>query len=336
MQDRQRPAFRLALFIPGIVAFSANHPGSIVLSHHHLQDTALRYFLEVVRTGSVTEAAVRLAVSPSAISRQIASLEEILAVRLFERRPRGMVPSAAGEMLATHGRRGALEAERVVQDIQGLQGLRKGRVRLASSAGFSIDFLPQVMSRFRKDYPGLQFSLQVASPAEVTRAVLHGDADIGLTYSRTAEQNIDVVHRQMAPVIAVMRPDHSLARFRSISLAQMHAFPMALPEPENTVRQLFDIACSRRRLVFEPVLVCNRFETLSNFVLHGGGLSISGEVTVRHRLRSGELHGVAIRERGMDARAIELQTLTGRILPQGASAFLEYLKTCLPEKPQAM
>ena len=61
-----------------------------------LQEISLRYFLEVVRTGSVSEAAGRLDVAPSAVSRQIARIERELGTLLFERRARGMVPNAAG------------------------------------------------------------------------------------------------------------------------------------------------------------------------------------------------------------------------------------------------
>lgn len=297
---------------------------------HRLQETSLRYFLEVVRCGSLTEAAVRLNVTASAISRQVAMLESLLGVPLFDRRPRGMVPSAAGELLAVHARRGALEADRVVSDIQGLQGLRRGRVRVASSAGFAIEFLPRVITEFRVHYPGIQFHVQVASPADVTTAVLHGDADIGLTYSRTPERGIRIEHRQPASVLAIMRPDHALARFRSVTLAQMRAYPVALPEGDNTVRQLFDIGCSERRVVFEPVLVSNHFETLTNFVLCGGGLSISGEITVRDRVRRGELHAAEIRERGMRGRAVELQTLADRSLPEVVRTFLVFLRERLP------
>ncbi|MFC5522063.1 LysR family transcriptional regulator [Polaromonas jejuensis] len=296
----------------------------------HLQETAVRYFLEVVRSGSISEAAVRLFVSGSAVSRQIAGLESVLGVALFERRPRGMVPSAAGELLAAYARRATLEADRVVSDIEALQGLRKGKVRIASSAGFVLEFLPQVMVDFQRRYPGIQFQLQVARPADVTTAILNGDADIGLTYSRAAEQGICVEYRQEAPVLVIMRPDHPLAKFRAVTLAQMQPYPLALPDRENTVRQLFDICCSRRQLVFEPALVSVSFEALTSFVLHGGGLSISGEVTVRHRMQRGELHGAMIRDRGMDGRVIEVQTLTGRTLPEGARTFLEVLKRQLP------
>ncbi|MFY3383814.1 LysR family transcriptional regulator [Paracidovorax sp. MALMAid1276] len=299
-------------------------------SAQRLQDTALRYFLEVVRSGSVSEAATRLNVSPSAVSRQVAALEDVLGVPLFERRPRGMAPSPAGELLAAHALRNALEADRVVGDIQALQGLRRGLVRVCSSAGFAIEFLPKAMAQFRAQYPGMQFHLRVAPPAAVTQAVLNTEADIGLTYSRSAERDIEVQHRQVSPVIAIMRPDHPLARHPSITLAQMHAHPVALPERDNTVRQLFDIGCSQRQLVFDPVLVSNHFETLTHFVLHGGGLSISGEVTVRERVRRGELHAAQIRERGMSGRAIELQTLAGRTLPEGVRAFIAFLRTQLP------
>jgi Bacterial regulatory helix-turn-helix protein, lysR family len=78
---------------------------------NRLQDTALRYFLEVVRSGSVSDAAARLNVSPSAVSRQVAGLEEMLGVPLFERRPRGGIahpraPRCAGGRPRGLGHRG--------------------------------------------------------------------------------------------------------------------------------------------------------------------------------------------------------------------------------------
>ena len=80
------------------------------MSLHALQETAVRYFLEVVRTGSVKEAATKLNVAPSAVSRQVARLERELDTLLFDRHARGMVPNAAGELLAAH-------AKRVQQDL---------------------------------------------------------------------------------------------------------------------------------------------------------------------------------------------------------------------------
>lgn len=290
-----------------------------------LQDTALRYFHEVVRCGSISEAAARLSVSPSAVSRQITALEEWLETPLFERHARGMTPSAAGELLAAHARRGAMEAARVVTDIKALQGLRRGLVRIASSSGFAIEFLPRVMAEFRTQYPGIAFHLRVLPPAQVTTAVRHGEVDLGLTYSRAAEREIQVQKMQTAPVYAIMPPNHPLARHSQVTLTQMQPYPIALPDRDNTVRQLFDIACSHRRLIIDPVLVSDHFEALRGFVIYGGGLSIAGEITVRERVRNKELHAAKIREPGMNGRAIEVQTLANRSLPQSVLAFLDHL-----------
>ena len=298
-----------------------------------LQDTALRYFLEVVRSGSIREASKRLNVAGSAISRAIAQLEALLGVQLFDRHARGMVPSVAGEVLAVHALKTAHDAERVVHDIQALQGMQRGRVRVAATEGFAMEFLPRLISDFVQRHPGIQFHLGVHPPAECTRRVLHGDADIGITMSRTPESGIQVEHAQPSPVVAVMRPGHPLTRFKQIGLAQLLAYPIALPEPDTTVRQLFDIACSRQRLNFEPALTSNYVSSLFGFLRHApDGVTIAGEISIRYQVERGEVAWVALRDRGLDLRNIEVQTLTGRTLSSAAQAFLKFLKERLSEE----
>ena len=297
-----------------------------------LQDTALRYFLEVVRCGSIREASQRLNVAGSAISRAITQLEALLEAQLFDRHARGMIPSAAGEVLAVHALKSAHDSERAVHDIQALQGMRRGRVRIAATEGFAMEFMPTLISDFVTQHPGIQFHLGVYPPAECTRRILHGDADIGTTMSRTPESGIQVEHAQPSPVVAVMRPGHPLTRFKQINLSQLLAYPIALPEPDTTVRQLFDIACSRQRLNFEPVLTSNYISSLFGFLRHTqDGVTIAGEISIRYQVERGEVAWVGLRDRGLDLRNIEVQTLTGRTLSSAAQAFLKFLKERLSE-----
>lgn len=292
----------------------------------HLQEPALRYFFEVARSGSLTEASERLHVAASAISRQIAGLEQALGAPLFDRHPRGMVLNAAGEILVIHARRASLDAERAVQEIMALQGLRSGKVRIAASEGFANEFLPPLIVAFRALNQGIVFELNVEPPAQVSAQVRRGDADIGLKFSRAPDKEIKVEYRQPAPVLALMPPGHPLARSASVSLASMSAYPMALPAPDTTVRQMVDIECSRQQLLLEAVFTSNNMTSLHNFVLHGGGISISGEVSVRHLVAAGLLVAIPIRDRGMGVRHIEVQTLVGRTLPHAVLSFLDYLR----------
>ncbi|RYX91025.1 MAG: LysR family transcriptional regulator [Comamonadaceae bacterium] len=297
---------------------------------NQLQDTAVRYFLEVVRSGSLTEASSRLHVAASAISRQIAGLEQSLGTVLFERQPRGMVPTAAGEILAAHARRASLDAEHALEEIMALQGLRSGRVRLATSEGFAAQFLPPLIVEFRERYQRISFQVSVESPANVPVRIRDGDADIGLTFSRAAERDIRVEHRQPSPVLALVPPGHALAGAKAVTLRSLSAYPMALPLDNTTIRQMIDIACSRQQLLIEPVLSTNYMSTLVNFVLEGGGISVAGEVSVRQLVKAGRLVAIPIRDHGMELRDIELQTLAGRTLPHAAQSFLDHLKLHLP------
>jgi DNA-binding transcriptional LysR family regulator len=296
------------------------------MKSHHLQETSLRYFLEVVRCGSISEASQNLNVASSAISRQISGLEQALDAQLFERRPRGMMLSAAGEVLAAHARKSALEAERVVADLFALQGLRIGKVRIATSEGFAIDFLPRLIADFQKQFPAILFQMYVGPPVIVSRQVREGNADIGITFSRTPEPDIKVEHRQQAPVLALMRKDHPLSKFKILSLSQLREYPIALPDPNTTLRQLFDIACSRQRLLFEPRLTSNYLEALFNFVEYdSNAVCITGEVSVRHRITEGGMIMLPIRDGGLDGRDLEIQTLIGRTLPKVVQTFMSYL-----------
>lgn len=299
-----------------------------------LQDTSLLYFLEVVRCGSIAVASSRLNVAGSAISRHIAQLEDLLGVALFERHPRGMVASAAGERLAHHAIKSAHEAERVAHDILALRGGQRGRVRIAASEGFAMEFLPQLIADFVQRQPEVQFHLDSLPPAEVSRRIVLGDADIGLTYTRTVEKDIHVELIQAAPIYAVMRSGHPLSRLRRISLTQMLSYPLALPMPDTTVRQLFDLACNQRRLAVTPALTSNYIAGLFGFLREHDGITIAGELSIRRQVQRGELLAIPLREPGLALRSLELQTLLGRALPRAAQAFLNELKAELtPSKP---
>ena len=300
------------------------------LRAHLLQDTTLRYFLEVAHSGSLTEASTRLHVAASALSRQIAGLEAQLGTPLFERHPRGMVLTAAGEILAVHARRTVLDAERALGEIGALQGLRAGQVRLATSDAFANELVSRLCVEFQRTHTGIQFSVQTMPTGQVPDAVRSGAADIGLCFSRAPHKDIDVAYRQSAPVLALVLPGHPLASRGSVTLTELARYPLALPPAETTVRQMIDIVCSRLGLQLAPVLISNHAKTVIHFVLHGGGVSVASEIAVRHLVAEGAIVALPISDQGMDFRDVEVQTLAGRSLPVAVQAFLELLRERLP------
>jgi DNA-binding transcriptional LysR family regulator len=290
-----------------------------------MQTTALRYFLEVARSGSLSKASERLFVAGSAISRQIAKLEDEMGVPLFERRPRGMVLSEAGRLLAAHAHRSLMEQERVTEEIRGLTTESRATIRVASSEGVARDFLPQVFAHFLKTWPAAHFQLDVAAPSEATQRVRDGTADIAVCFSVAPEKDVNVHYAQRAPIFALVARDHPLALQESVSLADLMPWPLAIYGEGVTVRQLFDISCSLEGLSFEPVFVSNYGGALQSFVQQTKAVTLVGYLTVRSRLKPDKLAAVPISNPELHQRTLQVQTMAGRTLPKAVSAFLDLL-----------
>lgn len=162
-----------------------------------------------------------------------------------------------------------------------------------------------------------------------------GAADIGITLSLTSHRDVRVELRMPAPVRAVVAADHPLARQSELSLAQLMAYPLALPDTESTLRQLIDISCSRQQLQCEPVFSSRSVDALVAFAGAGGGVAFCGELAVRNRLRGKQVVAVPLRDREMNERHFEVQTLAGRVLPEAAKAFIASLREGLGDAEAA-
>ncbi|MDR5818254.1 LysR family transcriptional regulator [Caballeronia sp. LZ033] len=300
-----------------------------------MDQTALRYFLEVVKSGSLSKASERLFVATSALSRQIGKLEEQVGTPLFERRPRGMVLTDAGRLLANHARRSQLEEERVVEEIMGLSASGRATIRIAASEGVAPDFLPQLFAHFRSTHPRAHFALDVSAPSIATQRVRDGTHDIAVCFSMAPEENVQVHYAQRAPVYALMRRGHPLASQSMLSLADLLKWPLAMHSQGVTLRQLFDIACSLEGLVFEPVFTSNYHVALQSFVRRTDAITLTGYVTVRGRLDTDGLAAISLSNPELHQRSLQVQTMAGRLLPQPVQAFVELLKEAI-DKPEVM
>ena len=102
-----------------------------------LHSRVLRYIDEVARLGSIRAAGDRLNVAPSAINKHILQLEETIGEPLFERLPRGLRLTPAGEILVAHVRRTMKEYSQVEAEIRDIKGLQRGEVIVATTNGLA-------------------------------------------------------------------------------------------------------------------------------------------------------------------------------------------------------
>jgi len=292
--------------------------------HPSLLSMPMRYFMEVAQAGSVNQAAARLFVAASAVSRQIAKLEDGLGTPLFERNRQGMVLTEAGHRLAGHLRNALLDADHVLNEVRSLGGEAAARVRLCCTEGFASGFMQELMREFRDAHPTTGVELHVGSPEEVSQRLLRGESDIGLKYVVAPEAGLRVEHAAPAPVLAVMLPSHPLARGRTVELAQAVRHPLLVGSTGVTARQLLDFACSAQGLQYRSLFVSN-FSSVMLPLLRERDIMLSGYLTVAHLVKAGTVVARPFDEPMLQQRRLQALVLEGRTLPPLVRAFVQSL-----------
>lgn len=288
----------------------------------------MRYFMEVATRGSVSQAAAHLYVASSAVSRQIAKLEDLLQTRLFERKARGMALTQAGERLAAHLRTTQADTEQVIEQVRGIGGREASRVRVACTEGFAVGFMPEVMRGFRAAHAGSRMQVHVGAPDEVSELLARGAADLALKYAVAPERGFRIEHSAPAPVFAVMAPDHPLARRRAVSVAEVVDYPLAVGSRGVTARQLFDLSCSVQGLSYEPAFVSN-FSSVLLPLVRTPDIVLSGYLTAVHLIENGTLVARPFVEAQMQQRRLQLLSLEGRTLSPLARALVQQLAAAI-------
>jgi DNA-binding transcriptional LysR family regulator len=142
----------------------------------------LRILVEVVHAGSIAEAARRLAFTPSALSQQLAKLEQELGTRLLERRATGVQPTPVGAILVEHGERVLGELREAYVAVREAQGEQPERLALGTFATAGKTLVPAALAALKRRYPRAELSLLDVEPPGGYGLVTSGDLDVLITH----------------------------------------------------------------------------------------------------------------------------------------------------------
>jgi DNA-binding transcriptional LysR family regulator len=289
----------------------------------------LRYVDEVARTGSIRKAADHLNVTASAVNRRIMDLEEDLGAKLFERRPRGVRLTAAGEVFVHYLREQDGGVERMKSQIEELRGLRRGTVRIACSQALALDFLPREIANFRTRHPLVSFAVKVLDHEQAIGALAAYEVDLVLVFRPPFLANFQPLMSLEQRLVAVMSADHPLAGRPTVRLRDCADYPVALPERSLGGRQLLEEVSARSGLAFKLAAESNSFELLRGLVTHAK--LISFQIRIGTLPDSNRLGLVArdIDDRDVPRANLVLGQLRARNLPIPAAVFAEQLARVL-------
>jgi DNA-binding transcriptional LysR family regulator len=207
----------------------------------------LRYFVQIVESGSLSKAARQLFVVQPALSQQVARLEEEVGRPLLVRSARGVVPTPSGEALYHHAKfvlrqldEAVLVARREYTDV-------RGRVTLGLAPSTSNVLGLPLLRHLKAGYPGITLNVVVALPTHLEERARQSQLDVAVLFSRTAasdmvfEPLLDEDVFAIVPAGTALLPPSKM----SLTLAELAALPLVMSSPQHNIRRQLTLELER-------------------------------------------------------------------------------------------
>lgn len=283
----------------------------------------LREFVVLADTCSYSEAAERLFMGQSSLSKHIKALEQELGVELFERTSRRVKLSAEGEQLLADARR-LVEAELgLEQQARRCRELKRGKLTLAALPSMPSYGITGLLAGFMSAHPEYSVSVRECRTSEAERALADGVCE--LAFIRRAEGEPcppwleETAYIGCDELVVLLPSRHRLAGEPMVRLEQLRDEAFACLEEESLIHELALAACERAGFAPRVAFTCREAASIKELIRGGLGLAILTQA------QAAPADGLVIRPiRPSAATRISLCYKPAAALSPAARAFLEY------------
>lgn len=200
----------------------------------------LKYFLTVARCEHVTEAAGKLHVTQSSLSKTIQRLEDDLGVPLFDRIGRKLRLNDFGRTFLQRTEKALFELEQGKREIADLSNPDQGTLQLAVTTAST---LPGILREFRKNKPDIQFHVQMVSLENMSRLLHRGEVDFCLSSPPIQGNDIECQLLYDDPIVVAVPMGHRYADRTSIQLTELKDEWFVGVKQGYGVRDMVDSVC---------------------------------------------------------------------------------------------
>ena len=285
----------------------------------------LIYIDAVAKSGSIRKAAESLAITSTALNRRILAMEEELGEHIFERMPRGVRLSAAGEIFIHHIRTQLTDMDRVQSQIADLSGVRRGHISIACSQALLPYFLPEQIAIYRKAHPAVTYSVLLRDRALAEQSIVDLSADLALVFEPIRLVDFENLLTVPQPIHAVMKRDHPLAKKEVLRLRDCLNYPIALPTSQIGVRHLLEVAARQTSLKLDPAIESDSFDFLTNYAREENIITFQIPIGLPKNDLLSSMISRPINTRDVPPGVLYFGQLRGRTLPVAAARFANQL-----------
>lgn len=228
----------------------------------------LATFREVMRSGSISQAARTVGRTQPAVSTMIATLEQELGFPLFLREHGKLTPTPEARFFLEEAEAVLARLERMKETLDRIGSLEAGKLRIACHPAASGFFIPRLLTKFVKDKPGIELALIMRSSGVIEDLIASQQYDIGFAETPAARASIDQTDFNLE-CVCVLRKDDPLAAHDVLTPAELDGKPMAILYEEHTTATQTEAAFLSTGHRFNKYLELRTFLPGLTFVAEG-------------------------------------------------------------------
>jgi LysR family transcriptional regulator, carnitine catabolism transcriptional activator len=237
----------------------------------------LRAFLAIAQEQSITRAAEKLHLTPSALSMLIRSLETELSVRLFERTTRKLELTSNGKAILPTAEQVFELLNSAIEKIRDSEASRAGSFKVATSPLLASEIMPQVIASFKARFPSIEVALIDVPVDAIADAVRQRNADFGICTapdqgsSTLVDLAIEPVYKDKL-MLAVPK-DHLFAERDSVAWAELAKESLVMLKVGSGLRRLVEHGLASSKTAVKPAFEVGHVATAVGMVEAGLGLA---------------------------------------------------------------
>ena len=235
-------------------------------------------FYQVAKLGSFTKAGDATFRTQSALSQQIKALERELDCHLFERiGKRKLRLTSAGERFFNFAEAILESYDCLKEDLSELQGLQKGRLRIAAPFTTLYHLVPETLKEYIIQFPYVELTILDRSQQVVIELVRNGDIDLGFTLESEVPKDLSLLRWKRVETVLLVPVGHPLAEVERVTLRQIAKYSLILPPKDLrfTCRRILEERFQKLGLDYQIVMESSNVELTSLYVEMGLGISFA-------------------------------------------------------------
>jgi len=249
----------------------------------------LTTLVAVAEEGSFGRAAAALGFSQAAVSQQVAALEKVVGMKLFDRPggPRAAVLTPAGRLLLEHAHAVLARLDQAGRQLADLAAGLGGRLDVGTFQSASVALLPAVVAQLRREAPEVDIVLHETDVNDdLLRGLLSGELDVAFVLGPLEDPRVDVTHLCDDPFVAVTPADgctlSSTGKTGAMRLAGLDGFPVIGQNADDSCQVLIDDGLKARGVTPRYVFRSNDNAAIQAMVTAGMGAAVMPLLAVDH------------------------------------------------------